>query len=130
MRAVLRNVDKNQPISNPLHGQPDCHDNSRAAIQARLLATFAVVALALTIVGIYGVLRNSVAQTHPRDRRAHGARRSEQGRDADAPEKSAGPYVHGNHFGRGRCVRVDSRAPQSFCLKSNLLMCPPLRRSL
>jgi len=62
MRAVLRNVDKNQPLSIASMDSLIAATTAESRFQARLLAAFAIVSLVLTIVGIYGLLAYSVAQ--------------------------------------------------------------------
>ncbi|HEX8764394.1 MAG TPA: ABC transporter permease, partial [Candidatus Acidoferrum sp.] len=62
IRTVLRSVDKNQPMSIASMDALIAATTAESRFQARLLAAFAMVSLALTIVGVYGVLAYSVAQ--------------------------------------------------------------------
>jgi putative ABC transport system permease protein len=62
MRAILRNVDKDQPISIASMDSLIATTIAEPQFQARLLVSFALIALTLTIVGVYGVLSYSVAQ--------------------------------------------------------------------
>jgi putative ABC transport system permease protein len=62
MRAILRDVDKDQPVSIASMDTLFAATTAESRFQARLLATFALIALILTIVGVYGVLAYSVAQ--------------------------------------------------------------------
>jgi len=62
MRAILRDVDKDQPISIASMDNLLATTIAEPQFEARLLAAFALIALTLTIVGVYGVLSYSVAQ--------------------------------------------------------------------
>jgi putative ABC transport system permease protein len=62
MRSILRNVDKDQPIAIASMDSLLATTIAEPQFDARLLAAFALIALTLTIVGVYGVLCYSVAQ--------------------------------------------------------------------
>jgi predicted permease len=62
MSGIVRNVDKNQPIAIASMDSLIAATTAELRFQTRLLTTFALIALTLTIVGTYGVLAYSVAQ--------------------------------------------------------------------
>jgi putative ABC transport system permease protein len=62
MRVILRDIDKNQPVSIASMDSLIAETTAELRFQTRLLATFALIALVLTVVGIYSLLAYSVAQ--------------------------------------------------------------------
>ena len=61
MRAAVHAVDADQPVEEMRSlGDLITRDGAVPAFQARLLTTFALIALALAVIGVYGVLSHSV----------------------------------------------------------------------
>src|SRR5262249_54315655 len=62
IRAVLKSVDREQPVTIASMDSLVSTTTAEPRFQLRLLAAFALIALLLTVVGVYGVLSYSVAQ--------------------------------------------------------------------
>jgi predicted permease len=62
MRAILRDVDQDQVVSIASMDSLLATTIAEPQFQARLLTAFALIALALTVVGVYGALSYSVSE--------------------------------------------------------------------
>jgi putative ABC transport system permease protein len=106
IRAEVRAIDPNQSVTD-IHMMDDLLERSTGQqhLTARVLGAFAIVALALALIGLYGLLSYSVTQrTHEIGiRRALGARR----RDLDGPGTIAPRDAHRHYARSHRSVRMD-----------------------